>query len=77
MWKKITNIIIYIFAFIGVFLTVGEISDMIRKEPPLNYNPRHAVSGIDTVYTHDSIYTIKVEILNIEPQPPDEVQDYR
>ncbi len=58
MWKKITNIIIYIFAFIGVFLTVGEISDMIRKEPPLNYNPRHAVSGIDTVYTHDSIYRI-------------------
>jgi anti-sigma-K factor RskA len=71
-WRFIVNIL----AIVAVLLIIGEISDRIRNEKPLDYNPRHAVNGIDTVYTRDSIYTIKVEIKNVEPEPPDEPRDY-
>lgn len=59
------QIVLYFFAIVGLFSCISFIADEIRKEPRLDYNPHHAINGIDTVYT-DSIYTIQIKIENAQ-----------
>ena len=58
MKDKPSPIILYLLSFFGVLFWVIYISDKIHNDPPLNYDPHHAINGVDTVYTKDSIYTI-------------------
>jgi len=77
MKNKNSHVFLYILSFFGVLFWVSYISDKIHNDPPLNYDPHHAVNGIDTVYTSDSIYTIEVKIKNADAQPDEDRGDYR
>ena len=77
MQKNYWRVMINILAFVGALCIIWEVVDYVRNENPLKYNPRHAINGIDTVYASDSVYTIKVEIKNVQPEPPTEQIDYR
>ena len=77
MKDKNSPVVLYLLAFFGVLFLVSYTSDKIHNDPPLNYDPHHAVNGIDTVYTSDSIYTTEVKIKNAEAQPAEEPSDYR
>ena len=73
---KFSKFIVYVLAIIGGFCCLTYIVETIRHEPPLDYNPHHAVNGIDTVYS-DSIYTIEVKIKNVKEYEEEPPTDYR
>ena len=74
---KTKDIILGALAIVGGFVIYAEVVAYFRKEPRLDYNPHHAVNGIDTVYS-DSIYTIQVKILKTEDYPLDKnKEDYK
>jgi len=67
-----------VLAFFGVCFLCAWVGDWLhRNEVPTNYNPHHAVNGIDTVYDKDSTYTIQVKIIQAEENPPPEYDNGR
>lgn len=77
MSKENKQFCIGLLAIVGAISIVFYISDKFDKSMPVNYNPRNAVNGIDTVYAGDSIYTIEVRIKNVEEKPQDDPEPDR
>lgn len=71
MKTKGFKIFLYVLAFIGLWEIVIQASEKIHHDVPLKYNPRHAVNGIDTVYTDDSVYTIQVKVQAVTDKDED------
>lgn len=63
-------------AIVGGFYIFTETIEYFKHDDfPVNYNPRNAVNGIDTVYTKDSMYIINVSVKKVELNPNKETPD--